>query len=296
MNQHVHVDPQEEISNELSSYVVVDGAQHPEQIGFLVTYTLGLKWASVYAGTLDEKARDADPGDARLFVMKLEDPDASWLTTLVELHRQDPCLIHVRTSMDIESLAGHLQGFLYADLEGGLRYMVRYFDARNIAAVLNIWSPGIREAFLSPLADLHYRPHESEWQQIVGYNRPRQPFLPRITLTQAQEDQLIEHAQPADMLYRFAKGGFIDARLPYAQRHAQLERYAKRARAWGFSNTRDVEIFCRYCCCNGEDFDRTPETTAVLHSLLAEQTSLKALPGLIVLNLPPYLAITGLLE
>ncbi|WP_283149517.1 type VI secretion system Vgr family protein [Silvimonas soli] len=164
------------------------------------------------------------------------------------------------------------------------------------AAILLSAPAGIREAFLSPLADLHYRTHESEWQQIVGYNRPRQPFLPRITLTQAQEDQLIEHAQPADMLYRFAKGGFIDARLPYAQRHAQLERYAKRARAWGFSNTRDVEIFCRYCCCNGEDFDRTPETTAVLHSLLAEQTSLKALPGLIVLNLPPYLAITGLLE
>jgi hypothetical protein len=139
---------------------LVDGAASPARIQPLLEQS-GAQLTSLYAGLPEEQL-----GPASLFLVRIENTEASWVAELDQIDLHAPCVMLIWSHLDLHELAVHLHAFLFTGIGEGMTAMIRFFDPRNIDAILDMWGESIRKVFLAPLVRLKYRGRHEQWQTI----------------------------------------------------------------------------------------------------------------------------------
>ncbi|SMC29955.1 protein of unknown function [Andreprevotia lacus DSM 23236] len=249
-------------------YLLLDGAQHPETLHAYLQGCTGLAWQSVF-----DKTEAEETGAAGLFLARLPAGGHPASAIFELLDRSEPCLIKLRSPLDLPELAQHLRAYLYADLGDNISALVRYFDPRNLGAALQTWHAPTARCFLAPLLQLQYRGHHEEWQTQPGLNLPQPEFaLPgEIAFDQAQIDQLLAHCEPDHLLGILCENGQIATGTPYLPRYRNfLPRY-QRAQGWGLSDATEILQYCVFSYRYGFSFDATPAIAEQLITLHRQQ-------------------------
>ncbi|MBP0588351.1 DUF4123 domain-containing protein [Paraburkholderia sp. LEh10] len=230
---------------------LVDGAASPDSIQPLLEQS-GAPFVSVYEGLPEEQA-----GAASLFLVRIDNPQASWARELDAIDLHTPCLVLVWSRVDLPELASHLRAFLFADIGDGVTAMVRYFDPRNTGVVLRVWGEQLSNLFMAPLEQIGYRGRHEQW--LTSRNRSRETGRTSrsvvIELAQQDVDVLTEHAEPDELMASLTDLGHIDEVRPYRERFLDLEPRYKRAIGWGLVEARDRLGYCEYSYRYGIGFD-----------------------------------------
>jgi len=247
-------------------FVLIDAAASPSQVHPLLVKS-GTEFQSVYAGMPEDEL-----GPAALFLARIDDPSADWVTELDRIDLQWPCLSLLWSRVELSELAKHLQAFLIVDIGDGMNAFLRYFDPRNFGAVLDIWGGEIRRIFMGPIERVMYRGRHAQWQRVENDTSAGLRLCKSIVvrLSQAEIDTLAAHSEPDEIMAVLVEKKLIDEAQPYLTRHGDfLPRY-QRALQWGLVQPACRLNFCRHTYLHGRDFDRHP---SIEHVLLARSSS-----------------------
>lgn len=233
-------------------FCLIDGAADPARLRPLLEQS-GTQFVSLYDGL-----PEAQLGPAALFLARIDDPDAAWVSELDEIDLHSPCLTLVWSRVSLPQLAIHFRAFLFTGIGDGMTAMIRFFDPRNTGVVLDMWGEEIRNMFLAPLDRLKYRGRHEKWQTVendsLNVGRVSRSIV--IELDQKDVDKLTAHTEPDELMASLIELGHIDGALRYRTRFLDFEPRYKRALEWGFVEPRDRLDYCEYSYVNGEDFDR----------------------------------------
>ncbi|MGH8783499.1 MAG: DUF4123 domain-containing protein [Cupriavidus necator] len=242
-------------------YVLADGAQFPANVASLVAQAPECR--NVYAGMPEERAESAS-----LFLARVGEGQPAWMTELDRLDQQMPCISLILSDAGIDALAMHLQQFLIADLGDKMSALVRYFDPRNLAAFLNIFGPELAEKLTRPMYQWKCRGHSRKWNGINGgaeYTAVQDTPV-AISLDQRQQDYLIAHCEPDQVLFNLIQGGVVTGEGLYAERFEDLLHRYRRVAAWGLTEPMCRLRYCEYSYRYGFDFDQHPEVRTALEA------------------------------
>ncbi|MCE4547179.1 MULTISPECIES: DUF4123 domain-containing protein [unclassified Caballeronia] len=231
---------------------LVDAAARPERIHGLLKDS-GAAFRSLYAGLPEEEA-----GPASLYIVRIKDRKADWAEALSQVDLHTPCLSLIWSRVDLDSLVTHLQAFLFADIGDNMTAMVRYFDPRNIEAVLGAWGKEVSGMFMSPIEQWLYRGRYPDWQRIRNESHADSRICRSIVtrLEETEIDALMAHTEPDELLATLVESGVVDCERPYVERFADFIPRYRQAVQWGISEPADRLIFCQYSYLYGEAFDQ----------------------------------------
>ncbi|WP_419690155.1 DUF4123 domain-containing protein [Burkholderia theae] len=235
-----------------STFGLIDGAASPARLQPLLEQS-GTQFVSLYEGL-----PEAQLGPASLFLARIDDPDAAWVTELDRIDLHSPCLTLVWSGVELRDLATHLRAFLFAGIGDGATAMVRFFDPRNTGAVLDMWGDQIRDVFMAPIERLKYRGRHEQWQAVENdsLNTGRISRSVMIELDQKDIDRLMAHTEPDELMASLIDLGHIDETRSYRSRFLEFEPRYRRALEWGFVEPRDRLGYCDYSYRYGADFDQ----------------------------------------
>jgi len=231
---------------------LVDAAACPEKI-FALLERSGERFQSVYAELPEDEA-----GLASLFVVRVSDEKADWVEELNQIDLHTPCLSLLWSRVDQGSLVTHLQAFLFADIGDNMAAMVRYFDPRNIGAVLGAWGKQVSGMFMAPVEQWLYRGRHPGWQRIRNDSRDDARICRSIVirLNQSEVDALTAHTEPDELLATLIENGVVDRERPYVERFSDFIPRYHQAVQWQISEPADRLLFCHYTYLYGETFDK----------------------------------------
>jgi hypothetical protein len=231
---------------------LVDGAACPEKI-FPLLERSGERFQSVYAGLPEEEADYAS-----LYVVCITNEKADWVEELIQIDLHTPCLSLLWSRVDLDLLVTHLQAFLFADIGDNMTAMVRYFDPRNIDAVLGAWGTQVAGMFMAPIEQWRYRGRHSDWQRIRNDSRVDARICRSIViqLNQSEVDALTAHTEPDELLATLVEIGMVDGKRPYVERFADFIPRYRQAVQWNISEPADRLAFCHYSYLYGAAYDK----------------------------------------
>lgn len=231
---------------------MVDGAADPARIQPLLEQS-GAQFTSLYTGLPEEQL-----GPASLFLVRIENPGAPWVTELDQIDLHVPCITLIWSHVDLHELALHLRSFLFTGIGEGMTAMIRFFDPRIIDVVLSMWGESIRNVFLAPIVRIKYRGRHEQWQIIENdsLEAGRVTRSVVIDLEQADIDRLMAHTEPDELMASLIDRGHIDNSGSYRSRFLDFEPRYRRALEWGFSEPKDRFDYCEYSYRYGTEFDR----------------------------------------
>jgi hypothetical protein len=241
---------------------LIDGATDPSI--YELVMESGTPFLSVYEG-LPEAAL----GQAGLFLIEIEDPDAEWVVRVDQLDLQTPCLSLIWSRVSPDDLAVHLRAFLIVDIPGGKTALMRYFDPRATGAVFQVWPDSLMGTFISPIERWLYRGRNKDWQRVENDSLTGADICQsvKISLDQTQLDLLTAHCEPDGMLAALIELGRVDPDVPYLDRLSDFMPRYERAVHWGLIGAVDRKRYCEYSYLQGETFDRHP----YVHGVLSER-------------------------
>lgn len=256
-----------EESNPIHIYALVDGAQHPLPIRDALQGAPDIR--NVYAGLPEEAA-----GNASLFLARIDNAKAQWLSTLDRLDHLAPCLTLIWSRAGIGELAVHLQSFLLADIGDGMTALVRYFDPRNLAFVLEVWGKDITEELMKPIQQWKYRGYAEDWQRIDGLLDGTQTVVDpvKIPLSQEQVDLITTHCEADQLLAALIENGDVNGDGAYLPRFEAFEARYLRAIQWGLEEPADRLLYCQYSYLYGADFDSHPDVRSAFERSTPDQS------------------------
>ena len=233
-------------------FCLIDGAANPARLRPLLEQS-GTQFVSLYDGL-----PEAQLGPAALFLARIDDPDAAWVSELDEIDLHSPCLTLVWSRVSLPQLAIHFRAFLFTGIGDGMTAMIRFFDPRNTGVVLDMWGEEIRNMFLAPIDRLKYRGRHEKWQTVendsLNVGRVSRSIV--IELDQKDVDKLMAHTEPDELIASLIDLGRIDESLPYRSRFLEFEPRYRRALDWGFTEPGDLLAYCDYSYRYGAGFDR----------------------------------------
>jgi len=263
----------------LPLFGLIDGAAHYPLIHDVLTAS-GARFLSVFAGMPEEAL-----GAASFFVFEIDDPAVPWVTELDRADEHLPCLSLIRSRVGLEDMATHLRAFLLADMGDGMTALIRYYDPRNIEAVLKAWGEPVQRIFMSPIQQWLYRGRHPAWQSVLNDSADDARICKSLHLRfdQAELDALAAHTEPDEVLHSLIKNEFVDGTRPYLTRFSDfLPRY-RQALNWGLAQPADRLQFCEHTYLYGPEFDRHPYVQESLLQRKANGRSYEAamqkLPG-----------------
>jgi len=231
---------------------LVDGAASPGKIEALLEQS-GSAFVSVYEGLPEEQA-----GAASLFLVRIDNPMASWAHELDQIDLHSPCLVLIWSDVELSDLAAHLRAFLFADIGDGMTAMVRYFDPRNTGAVFRVWGEQLRNMFMAPIEQLKYRGRSEQWFTVSNRSEEAGRVSRSVVVRFDQQDidALTAHTEPDHLMASLTDLGYIDEARPYRERFLDFEPRYQRALDWGLVETRDRLAYCDFAYRYGDGFDR----------------------------------------
>lgn len=182
-----------------------------------------------------------------------------WLQ-LARRWRQSNAIAYVESTWPAPQLAAALAARMHVSLEGDLRVVLRWFDARVFRAMATVLTHEQWAAFLAPASQWVTMTREggsTAWGHVQAANPGPQPSAWTLKLTQQQEDALVEQGEVdalADALLK--QGHAVALALEPADRHQRLSERLATAKARALSQRPDQLVYCAAGLESGPAFDQ----------------------------------------
>lgn len=216
-------------------------------------------------------------------------------STLDELNRllPSPAVTLIASTFNSDGLCTHFQSFLDIKLSGGLDIILAFWDpailgtlvGQNDDITLHVPGPVLtaaqKQQFLRPISGWWYTDREAHWHRIdtsayfqsdtASKDSPLQ-----LTLTQAQEDLLIEASLPDLVLYHLELNQplLFPARQPHYSKYRFVRIVLEAAKELGLTGVRDLVNFTALCLVYRERMQTDERILQLLDQVSQKQMTL----------------------
>ena len=216
-------------------------------------------------------------------------------STLDELNRllPSPAVTLIASTFNSDELRTHFQFFLDIKLSGGLAIILAFWDpailgtlvGQNDDITLHVPGPVLtaaqKQQFLRPISGWWYTDREAHWHSIdtsayfqsdtASKDSPLQ-----LTLTQAQEDLLIEASLPDLVLYHLELNQplLFPARQPHYSKYRFVRIVLEAAKELGLTGVRDLVNFTALCLVYRERMQTDERILQLLDQVSQKQMTL----------------------
>lgn len=185
----------------------------------------------------------------------------------------------------LTALQQHLARFVDVRLSGGVEMLLALWDPAILGTLVGqagdstlhvpgpVLSPTQRNDLLSPLVAWWYCDREQHWHRIAGsgLNSEATPETrTRLTLTQAQEDALVEASVPDQVLFHLQQNRpslLNNPDLPHANYHRFVRQVLPAARMLGLEGMRDLVNFVALCLIYRQRMETDPQILQLLNQV-----------------------------
>lgn len=199
------------------------------------------------------------------------------------------------STLSSTDLHRHLAQFVEVRLSGNMEMLLAFWDPAILATLvgqkeddsLHVPGPVLAveqmQAFLSPIVAWWYCDRESRWHRIdppttdAGHNLDEQ----RLSLTQQQEDMLVEASVPDQILYHLElnQPHLFDTDKTHAMRYGFVKAVLGPARQLGLTGMRDLVNFTALCLIYRRRMHTDPAIARLLDQVQSKAITLdQALP------------------
>lgn len=247
-------------------YALVDGA----------LCLSALARAKVFAPTQSIIPADGSVSSADIsalpFLIDLTAPSTGYrprlITELSSWAVEHSAVTWLESDLSMASMAQQLASRMDAQLHENLAVLLRFADARVLPVLYATLDAEQRRSFFSCVTEWWYVSRRVELQALPFERAPGKSslsFTPPLQLTQAQEQQLIDAAEPDSVMHILCRH---DAealeRLAPSERYEFIRSSITRAKGWAIETPSDLAVFCMVALAQGPKFDETPQWTAAL--------------------------------
>jgi hypothetical protein len=162
----------------------------------------------------------------------------------------------IDSTLDLAQLATALTARCAVRLPDDMDMVLRFFDTRVMAELIDVLEPTQKGAFFSCATHWLYSGRDGSLElaptaEQAGYDS----FVTPLTLSLQQQNALID-ASEADLLIDLLVNANIEAliNLPVPTRHVVISQFLADARAWGLSEIPDFTGYCCLALSIGSDF------------------------------------------
>jgi len=181
----------------------------------------------------------------------------------------------LRSDLSVQSLANELGQRMDVALAADMRVILRFSDARILRPLHDVLSDAQRAAFFSVFNAWCYLDRSEQLQALPLPPDAASHFVAPLTLSQAQEDQLLAAAEPDAVLQLLREEvGEELAAVERKRRHGFVVAQLALARIWGLESAADFARFCMVSLAQGEDFFESPQWQAALRRVQAREINM----------------------
>jgi hypothetical protein len=172
----------------------------------------------------------------------------------------------IDSNLSLRDLASALTARCEAQLPENYDVLLRYFDTRIMATLIQVLSPVELETFFSCAQSWWYSDRNGVLVQAISADVPRsEKFASPLRLTVDQQNAFIQAGETdavIDVLVQSKVEPLLD--MPYPERYPIVHRYLEAARGWRLSSPRDLASYCTLALLHGEGFSLQSPWNAVL--------------------------------
>jgi Domain of unknown function (DUF4123) len=236
---------------------------------------------------LDTKDTTADAFSPHLLAFGPAASPSTALQAALKARHPTPAYTLLCSTLSIAELHRHLSQFTEVKLAGNMEMLLAFWDPAILGTLVGqksddtlhvagpVLEPMQRKHLLSALTAWYYCDREGHWHQIEPAPAARQATQAQpFSLTQAQEDQLVEASVPDQVLYHLElnQPHLFDDDKTHAMRYDFVKAVLKSARQLGLNGMRDLVNFTALCLI----YRRRMQTDMQIISLL-DQVQRKAM-------------------
>ena len=244
------------VSASLRVYALVNNAGSSMMMEILDRWK-PVRWCSLFDGSPEEGALSAAPllvelGD----LVKPPTPTSAMLMDRIHANlRLSNALIVLHSTLRFDALATSLRARLDGRLAGGVDVMLRFFDTRVLPALLDTIDDKTRQAFLCIAEQWMWLDRRGRWQSLRVAAAPVDLHVAPLTLTQQEEDRLVELSEP-DLVLQTLKTSAPDLCRSRSDGdlHDVVSDCVTAAHSFGIANTRQLTLFCMIGLTEGPRF------------------------------------------
>lgn len=204
---------------------------------------------------------------------------------LVERSVSSAACTFLLSGSSLNSLQQHLARFVDVRLSGGVEMLLALWDPAILGTLVGqaddstlhvpgpVLSPTQRNDLLSPLVAWWYGDREQHWHRIAGSGlntEATRETKTRLTLTQAQEDALVEASVPDQVLFHLQQNRpslLNNPDLPHANYHRFVRQVLPAARMLGLEGMRDLVNFVALCLIYRQRMETDPQILQLLNQV-----------------------------
>ncbi|WP_374588440.1 DUF4123 domain-containing protein [Ideonella dechloratans] len=204
---------------------------------------------------------------------------------LVERSVSSAACTFLLSGSQLNSLQLHLGRFVDVRLSGGVEMLLALWDPAILGTLVGqtddstlhvpgpVLSPTQRNDLLSPLVAWWYGDREQHWHRIAGSDlntEATRETKTRLTLTQAQEDALVEASVPDQVLFHLQQNRpslLNNPDLPHANYHRFVRQVLPAARMLGLEGMRDLVNFVALCLLYRQRMETDPQILQLLNQV-----------------------------
>jgi hypothetical protein len=194
---------------------------------------------------------------------------------IVEAACTSASVLWLSSPLSQEVLARRLAQRVDAVLPDELEVVLRFFDTRVFAALLQCLPPSVRARFLAPATQWVFVGRRGEIRRIASEFAADDMLGLPLRLDASTEAALIEASEPdqiADMLGKTVPYAYLG--LPFEERYDFIVRQRQRAHELAIDSSVDVALFCALALQHGEDFAQHEPWRSRLEQRMRERSSL----------------------
>lgn len=204
---------------------------------------------------------------------------------LVERSVSSAACTFLLSGSSLNSLQQHLGRFVDVRLSGGVEMLLALWDPAILGTLVGqaddstlhvpgpVLSLAQRNDLLSPLVAWWYCDREQHWHRIAGSGPnpdSTRETKTRLTLTQAQEDALVEASVPDQVLFHLQQNRpslLNNPDLPHANYHRFVRQVLPAARMLGLEGMRDLVNFVALCLIYRQRMETDPQILQLLNQV-----------------------------
>jgi len=151
----------------------------------------------------------------------------------------------LHSPMDLPTLVGALKRRLDVQLPDDYPALLRYFDTRVFASLMQTLSEGQRQAFLGVAARWLWLDRGGGLHSVSTTPAGTDPLLATLCLNEAQQAAMIDAAEPDAVVHQMRQAApDLCADRTGAALHQIASQCVKVARSHGIEDTRQLALFC----------------------------------------------------
>jgi len=240
-------------SLELRPYALIDHSGVPGLVKHLTSTRQ--TWVSLFQGSNVENAISVAPILVALDINAASKAANQTLNWISEHCTYSSSLLLLASPLGIEALAHRLAARMDARLPDSLNVILRYFDTRVFAELMDVLDDSQKKGFLNPASQWWYVDRFGMLQTVTAAFAEQDTFVSPLTLNTAQQNAMIDASEPdqiAELLQDSVPTEYDE--LPYQDRFDFIKRHAQAAEDFGITTTHEKSFYCALALMYGEDF------------------------------------------